>query len=164
MSERTREGLLVIGIGNAYRADDGIGPLVAARVERLSLSGVRVVARSGDALALIEDWSDAKAVILIDAASSGAPPGTIHRLDLTAGELPRELSLSSTHALGIAQAIGLARAIGRLPQQLIVYAIAGTCFEAGQQMTAPVRAIAGQAVERVVCDLRSQCGMTSERC
>ena len=34
---------LVVGIGNPFRGDDGVGPLVASRVARLGLPGVQVV-------------------------------------------------------------------------------------------------------------------------
>ena len=34
---------LVVGVGNPDRGDDGVGPVVAARVAALGLPGVRVV-------------------------------------------------------------------------------------------------------------------------
>jgi hydrogenase maturation protease len=145
---------LVIGIGNPDRADDGIGPLVAGTLASRRLDGVRVITRSGDALALLEDWADAEGVVLIDAAAPMSRPGAIHRVNPLRDPLPRELSRSSTHAFGIAEAIELARTFDRLPHQIVVYAVEGACFAPGRAMTANVAAVADELAERVVGELQ----------
>lgn len=150
--------LLVIGIGNPDRADDGIGPRVAARLARVE--GARVILRSGDALGLLDDWADADAVILIDAAAPLSQPGAIHRIDALSSSLPPSPPRSSTHLLAIAEAIELARALDRLPARMIVYAIEGMNFAPGAPMTAQVAAAAEQAAERIAEELH---GMRSAR-
>ena len=72
----------------------------------------------GEPVGLIEDWAGADAVIVVDAVSSGAPPGTIHRLDPLAEPIPAALSQGSTHAFGLAETIELARTLDRLPPRL----------------------------------------------
>ncbi len=111
-------------------------------------------AYEGEPVGLIEDWASADAVIVIDAVSSGAPPGTIHRLDPLSEPIPTALSQGSTHAFGLAETIELARALGRLPDRLTVYGIEGERFGAGDQLSAPVRS----AVEAVRLELREQLG------
>ena len=144
--------MVVIGIGNSDRADDGIGPLVAGRVRGRCDGGIRVLTRSGDALALIEDWARAQAAVLIDAAAPAGQPGRIHRIDLASEELPRNLSLSSTHAMGIAEATGLARELGRLPRRTILFAVEGACFDPGGAMSAEVAAAGDELVGRVISE------------
>ena len=85
----------------------------------------------GEPVGLIEDWSGADAVIVVDAVSSGAPPGTIHRLDPLSEPIPAALSQGSTHAFGLAETIELARTLDRLPARLTVYGIEGERFAAG---------------------------------
>ena len=155
MTSKGNRDTLVIGLGNSDCADDGIGPLVASRLAGGCLDGARVIARSGDMLALIEDWADCDAVVLIDAAALVSRPGTIHRIDLVSDELPRDLSLSSTHAFSMADAIGLARTLRMLPPWVIVYAIEGACFEPGAAMTAEVAAAVAEVADRVMDDLQS---------
>ena len=75
-------------------------------------------AYEGEPVGLIEEWTGADAVIVVDAVSSGAPPGTIHRLDPLAEPIPAALSQGSTHAFGLAETIELARALDRLPRRL----------------------------------------------
>lgn len=146
--------MLVVGIGNPDRGDDGIGPLVARRLRGHLPQGVAIIERSGDTLALIDDWTGHDAVILIDAAAPGTAPGRIHRIDLLNDELPAELSLSSTHAFGVAEAVGLARALGLLPAHLIAYAIEGTSFDPGAPLSRPAAAAADEVVVRVAAELR----------
>lgn len=147
--------VLVAAIGNQDRGDDGLGPLVAARLAGRLPAGVDVMTRSGDMLALIEDWASADALVLVDAAAALTAPGRIHRIDLATSELPRELALASTHAFGLADAIALARAIGRAPAHIIVFAVEGARFEAGAPMTPEVAAAADTVAMRIVAEAAS---------
>jgi hypothetical protein len=54
--------------------------------------------------------------IVVDAVSSNAQSGAIHRLDAVSTKLPAELYRGSTHALSVAEAVELARALERLPR------------------------------------------------
>jgi hydrogenase maturation protease len=128
----------VIGVGNEWRRDDAAGLVVARRLRDARLSGVRVVEHEGEPLDLIEEWSGADEVIVVDAVSSGAEPGAIHRLDARSTRLPAELFNGSTHALSVAEAVELARVLERLPRRLLVYGIEGRSFTAGRGLTAEV--------------------------
>ena len=145
-----RGDVLVIGIGNADRGDDAVGPLVARRLRGRLPRHVRILEQTGDMLALIALWTDARAVILIDAAAPLATPGRVHRIDLAASPLPAELSLSSTHGFGAIEAVELARALGTLPAEVDVYAIEGACFDAGAALTPEVAAAAATVAEAIV--------------
>lgn len=48
--------VLLVGIGNPDRGDDGVGPLVARQLLGRVPPNVAIIERTGDALALIEDW------------------------------------------------------------------------------------------------------------
>lgn len=146
-------GILVIGLGNPDCGDDGLGPLVARKVRNDDCTGARVIARSGDALALIEDWADSETVLLVDAAAMNSRPGCIHRINLITEALPSGLSLSSTHAFGIADAIGLARTLDMLPPHMIVYAVEGASFAPGTTMSAEVAAAADEVSRRIIHEL-----------
>jgi hydrogenase maturation protease len=128
-------------------------------VARGLLDQVQAVVRvhEREPVGLIEDWSGADTVIVVDAASSGAPPGTIHRLDPLSEPIPAAMSQGSTHAFGLAETIELARTLDRLPPQLTVYGIEGERFTAGEELSAPVRA----AVEAVRLDLLERLGKSA---
>src|SRR2546425_140515 len=80
-SKRTMEAaVLVIGVGNEYRSDDGVGLAVLRVLKAAGLPQTCFIESNGDAMGLLEAWAAATNVILIDAVASGAAPGTIHRL------------------------------------------------------------------------------------
>jgi hydrogenase maturation protease len=139
----------VIGVGNEWRGDDGAG-IAVARLLEPAPADVRVIAREGEPLDLIEEWTGTREAIVVDAAASGAEPGTVHALDATAGPLPVELFGQSTHALSVAEAVELGRALGRLPERLTVLGIEGASFRAGNGLTPAVES----AVTRVAAELR----------
>lgn len=140
---------LAIGVGNAWRRDDGVGPFVAERLAALGLPELAVTRASGEGASLIEAMSAAPRVWLFDAVASGAEPGTVHRLDAVARPVPQGFFSYSTHAFSVAEAIELARALGRLPAECRLYGIEGADFGSGQGLSAPVAAAAEAVVEEV---------------
>ncbi len=146
-----RERILVVGLGNPDRGDDGAGALVVRKLS--GLAGVRAMARSGDMLALIEDWAGFETVVLVDAAAPARAPGRIVRIDPLTDDLPTDLLPASSHAFGVAETLALARALGALPSRLVVYAIEGESFAAGAPLTPAVAAAADKAAVMIVSEL-----------
>ncbi len=153
MSGCAKPRVLVSGIGNPDRGDDGCGLEVVRRLRSRLPCGVRVIARSGDALALIEDWQGFAVVVVVDAAAAITRPGTIHRLDLTDSPLPAGFAISSTHAIGVAEAVELARCLRRLPCRLVAYLVEGERFTAGAPLSPAVAEALDEVVERIVVEL-----------
>jgi hydrogenase maturation protease len=139
----------VIGIGNAWRSDDGAGLAVARLLEGTLPPEVEVLEREGEPTSLIDSWEGAEAVWLVDAVSSGAEPGTLHRHDASSVELPARLFDTSTHHFGLAEAVEIARALGRLPSRAIVYGIEGANFDTGETLSPEVEAAAARVAAAV---------------
>jgi hydrogenase maturation protease len=136
--------VLVIGFGNPDCGDDAAGPLVARLLA--GRIAARVLERHGDALALLDEWRGADALVLIDAAAPMGSPGRIHPVDIAAADLPRGLAVGSTHAFGLPEAVALSRRLGTLPPRAMVYAIEGVCFDPGAPVSPAVaKAVAGLA-------------------
>jgi hydrogenase maturation protease len=165
---------LIIGVGNIYRSDDGVGICVVRRLREQVPSGVTILEESGEGAALLETWKGAAAVILVDAVQSGAPPGTIHRLDAHTAQIPSRFFHYSSHAISVAEAIELARALDVLPQRLLVYGIEGRNFAAGVGLSKEVEQAAAAVVAHMLDEVRalmaagtqganvSSCGGSSE--
>ena len=147
--------VVVIGVGNPDRGDDGVGLEVVGRLEGGVPDGVRLVRLSGaDAAGIMEAWSGAVRAIVVDAMVSGAAPGTVARFDAAAGPLPAGVRLASTHAMGAAEALELGRALGRLPQSLTVYGVEGATFSAGAGLSPEVAAAVEAAACRIIEEVR----------
>jgi hydrogenase maturation protease len=144
---------LIVGIGNPDRGDDAVGRIVARQLMQRAPADVRIVEHAGEATALLNDFRSARSAWLIDAAQSGSPPGTIHRIDCsTTDAVPPRGSLTS-HGFGAAEAIALARILGTLPLHCIVYAITAGQFALGAAPSPAVTLAAHDVVKRILAEL-----------
>jgi hydrogenase maturation protease len=147
--------MLVVGIGNRERGDDGFGPAVAQRLRGRVPPTVRILERSGDALTLIDDWDRIPSVIVIDAMAPISRPGRVHRIDLTDSTLPIGFAPPSSHAFGVAETVELARNLGRLPKLLTAYLVEGECFKTGAPLSPAVAGAVEDVAERLIVELSS---------
>ena len=142
-----RAGLIVIGLGNAFRGDDAAGLAVA----RALGDDPRVIVHEGEPIDLLDRWEGAGEVVVVDAARSGAAPGTVHRLDGLAAPVAAG---GSTHAFGLGETLALARALGRAPARVTVIGIEGEHFGASDELSPAVTT----AVAEVAAELRTRLG------
>lgn len=132
------ETVVVFGLGNADRGDDGVGPAVAGRLVGRDLPGVRVVSPA-EPVDLLDDGATADLVVVVDAVHSGRRPGTLMVRDATREPLPEWTGAIGTHALGLDAAVELLRALGRMPRQLVLVGVEAATFQAGAPLSPPVR-------------------------
>ena len=149
---------VVLGVGNAYRGDDAVGLAVAERV-RARAPELDVVVCEQEPIQLLDAWAGADLALLVDAVSSGAEPGKVHRLNATSEPVPATVFRGSTHAFGVPEVVELGRALGRLPGRLLLFGVEGAAFSAGDELTPAVAA----AVEPLVAELLEEAGCTSAR-
>lgn len=153
--------VIVIGVGNEYRGDDGVGRRVARELRLRAPRTMTILEATGEGTALLESWKGADTVILIDAVASGAYPGTIQRLDARAQPLPAGFLHTSTHAFGVAQAVEMARALDQLPRSLVIYGIEGKTFDPDTGLSPEVEHAAGEVVERVLREIQEGTSCTN---
>jgi hydrogenase maturation protease len=91
-------------------------------------------------------------VWVVDAVSSGAAAGTLHRFDAGARALPAALFRASTHHIGLPEAVELARAVDGLPEQLVVFGVEAGDVGVGGSLTPAVAA----AVERTAVAVQEE--------
>jgi hydrogenase maturation protease len=145
---------LIIGLGNDYRRDDGVGLYVARKLRQMNLPRTTVLEVGDGPGALLELWENQTPAILVDAVLSWSKPGTVFRFEAHLEPLPQKfISPSSSHGWGLAEAIEMARALNQLPPRLIVYGIEGKSFEVGLGLSRVVKKAAAEVVDRVVQDL-----------
>ncbi|MFE5704445.1 hydrogenase maturation protease [Rhodococcus koreensis] len=152
---------VVLGLGNDYRRDDGLGPAVAREVAARVAADIRVSTSDGDPTRMLDAWAGADLAVLVDAVVSEPPrPGTVHRFDPTAvAELPTPNT--STHGVGLATALELGRVLDRLPRRWVLYAVEVVDLGYGRGLS-PVAAGAVEPVVRaVLSELASTTGQQS---
>ena len=144
---------LVVGVGADSRSDDGAGPYVARQLANVVPSGsIETCVLTGDLTRLIDVCEGHSYVVVIDAARSDDPPGTIRRYHSTGGIASQADPSGSTHALGLIDTMRLALALGRLPGRVDILTIAGASFAPGAELSGSVRV----ACDRLVDALAAQ--------
>jgi hydrogenase maturation protease len=153
--------VVVISLGNRFRGDDAIGPFIAERLKEDSVdrhdgqAPRSIIEGKDDAMALVNAWEDAALAVVIDAAVSGALPGTVRRMETGEQVLPKDLARCSSHGLGLAEAVELGKALGRLPGRLVIFSIEAATLEQGVAMSPQVMAAADEVVRRVEAEIVS---------
>jgi hydrogenase maturation protease len=160
--ERAAAGprVLVAGIGNIFLADDGFGVALAGRLERLDLPrGVDVVDFGIRGMDLAYALAGYDAVVLLDAAQRGEPPGTLSVIE---PELEASDAVPEAHGMDPATVLALARSLGDVPPRTLVVTcepavvMTGEEDEIAAELSAPVRAALDAAmplVEELVAQL-----------
>lgn len=141
---------LIIGVGNEYRRDDGIGLIIARKIQKLKIPNIIIKEESGEGAALIDAWQGFENVTIVDAVSSGAKPGMIFRIEANKEKLPSKFFHYSTHAFSVAESVELARALNKLPRRLVILGIEGKNFKSGTNISSAVLT-AGEKVENMLC-------------
>ncbi|NUP37153.1 MAG: hydrogenase maturation protease [Streptomyces sp.] len=152
---RTTTRIAVIGVGNEFRRDDGVGWAVLARLRERAAQqppGTVLATCDGDPGRLIGLWEGADLAVVVDAAHAHpGVPGRVHRLELSGGLLAQPQTTSS-HGLGLGEAVELARALDVLPAHLVVYAVEGAESRLGTGLSPAVE----DAVEPLVRAVESE--------
>jgi hydrogenase maturation protease len=148
----TRPRIAVIGVGNEYRADDGVGPAVLAELEGRCPAGVDLVVADGEPSQLLDAWAERDLVVVIDAVlCEPATPGRIHRTSL--GRSKPGTGAASTHGLGIPDAVRLAEVLDLCPRELVVFAVEAADLGFGLGLSSEVAAAVPKVVEAVLAEV-----------
>lgn len=140
----------IIGLGNELRGDDAVGLLAARRLRARVDGRIEVVEAEMAGVEIMELMEGARGMILIDAVQSGQAPGTIHRLNASAGPISPLVFPHSSHAINAVDALELARTLGTLPPIVIVYGIEAGDTEAGHPLSPQVARSLEEVVERIL--------------
>jgi len=153
----------ILGVGSPS-GDDQAGWLVVRELERTDLT-VRLPCRASllsldrPGAQLIEYLEGADLVVLIDAMCSGAPPGTISRLD--AAQCTSRDRPVSGHEFGVVSALELARALGGLPACVLLYGIEIASVKPASQPSEAVLAAATHLAQIIARELAQRFGMSA---
>jgi hydrogenase maturation protease len=143
--------VLVAGIGNVFRTDDGFGPAVAARLAASDLpDGVRVVDYGirGVHLAydLLEPWD---ALVLVDALPDRGAPGSLAVLEIGADDVAPGGAVDAHGMDPAAVLAALGRLGGRLPDRTVLVGCQAADAGDGMGLTPAVTAAVDDAARAV---------------
>jgi len=145
-----REGndprIVVLGIGNTLLTDEGLGPQAVERLRHQASTHLELLDGGTLSYSLVPVVEEADALIVIDAARLGLPPGTVRRF--TGVRLDRLLRsrLVTAHEVGLKELFDMARLSGHLPRLRALIAVEPDVIDWGMALSPKVDA----AMERVI--------------
>ena len=146
------QSVIVIGLGNPFRRDDGIGPAFVTAFEPQVQPEVTLVATTRDPTVLMAAWADADLAIVVDAAvRQPSTPGRIHRY---ASGLPTDApAVGNTHAVGVSEVMQLATVLNRAPRHLVVFAVEAADTSVGYGLSPAVEAAIPKLTESILHEI-----------
>lgn len=147
--------IVVIGVGNPYRRDDGVGPAVVDLLYDRRVDAT-LVESDGEAAGLIAAWEERRLAILVDAVrAEPAHPGRVHRLVVPHPAAERARAASS-HGMDLGESVELARELDRLPGRMVVFAIEAADTGFGRGLTPAVRAAAERVADEIAVEIAAE--------
>lgn len=162
--------VLIAGVGNLLRRDDGFGVEVARRLQTVPLPPDVVVVETGIAgIALVQELQDGwDALVVVDAVDHGRAPGTVmfiepEVLDVDTVSFERRHDLLADMHLATPElAMMLARALGVLPPNVVLVGCQIAEPDAvGEGLTPPVAAAVEIAVREILRHVEELTGVGS---
>ena len=147
--------ILIAGVGNVLRGDDGFGIEVLNRLQRtLAVAGVEFFESGIAGISLVQKLMDGfDALIIIDALDRGGTPGQVYVLEPDAESLktpPSAHEATDLHQADPEVVLRMATALKVLPPRAwIVGCQAVDCDQLGAPLTEAVARAVPLAVERV---------------
>jgi hydrogenase maturation protease len=153
--------VLVSGVGNTLRCDDGFGVVAARKLEAMTWpEGVRVVETGISGMSLVYELMDGyDALIVMDIVDRGRPPGTIMLIEPDLAD-PASLThdqkhslTGNTHLATPSQVMLMAKSMGVLPTYALLVACQPLDAEGvGMELSPEVE----KAVDVAVAEVRTQ--------
>ena len=145
--------LLVAGVGNVLRRDDGFGAAVVASLGELP-AGVEVVETGIGGIALLQELlAGCDGLILIDAVDEGAAPGTVFVIE---PEVEEAEHVPDVHLANPERVLTMAKALGCLPPRIAIVGCQPAVVDELEQGLSPAVeravALAATTVEQTVRD------------
>ncbi len=144
--------ILVLGIGNPIRRDDGAGLHVVRRLRQEGLPpGVDALEVIGGWTALLDRLGECDRLIVVDAVDAGLPAGSVVDLDPAATRPGAKSPLAGGHSLDLGEALALAGTLG-LPRPSTVRVVgiqAEDLSSFSEECSPSVAASIGEACARV---------------
>ncbi|RLC87110.1 MAG: Ni,Fe-hydrogenase maturation factor [Chloroflexi bacterium] len=116
--------ILVLGLGNPLRGDDGVGPRVVEELTRRGLPEGVTALDGGtgglDLLQVLEGW---ERVVVVDAADVGREPGQFVRFTPDQARLVAAGDRFSLHHAGLSEVLTLADALGRALPEMVIFGV-----------------------------------------
>jgi hydrogenase maturation protease len=146
--------VLVLGLGNPLRGDDGVGPRVIEELNRRGLpEGVTALDGGTDGFDLLHVLAGWERAIIVDAADVGREPGQYVRFTPEEARLVESADGFSLHNAGLAEVLALAKAVGQPLPELVIFGVQPEKIGWGEGLSPAVEAALPDIVNAVLNEI-----------
>jgi len=139
--------ILIAGIGNKLKCDDGFGPKVIEELVKLQLpSEVDVVDYGTSAFKVLFDLENYDFVIFVDAIDKERRPGEVFVVKPYLNEVKEEVLKISLHEVELEKILKIAKVLKVLPSEVIIVGCQPKILSNGLKMSREVE----EAVKKTV--------------
>jgi hydrogenase maturation protease len=146
--------IVVLGVGNIIMGDEGVGVRCVERIEAEHLLPASVVVIDGGTSTneVMGELEGLDLLVIVDAVVTGAPPGTLVRLE--GKEIPTAFSNKlSPHQHGINDLLATLTFMGRAPNRVVLHGVVPHRIELGLELSAELAAVVPALVANVVAEV-----------
>lgn len=163
MARSTRSSVVVLGLGNLLRRDEGLGIRALERLQEHYLlpNGVQVVDGGTLGLDLLCYLEEAQRLLVLDAALTDGPPGTLLRV--ADDEVPAFFGMrTSPHEIALPDLLAVTRLRGTAPREVVVLGMQPEALALGWELSPAVAARLDALADAAADELR-RWGLNIER-
>lgn len=152
--------ILVVGVGNPYRCDDGIGPEIIKILKVTPDECFVLIDCGNDSLILLDQIMEYEWAIIIDAVQMLESPGTVKLFTLTEAKLKITSDGLSTHGFGLAEMLELVERLG-IKTKIKIIGVQPKHIGFGENLSAEVQQKIPEILhlieqEKYLCAMQSQ--------
>jgi len=149
--------VVVLGVGNLLRQDEGVGVHAVRVLASLGLAEKVELVDGGTAVfEALSAWSEIGKLVIIDALHAGRAPGMIARVSLK-DIADRTAPALSLHEQGLLDALALLRQGGLRVGEVVIYGVEPAEMEWGTELSEPV----AECLPRLAARIQEELGLPS---
>lgn len=142
----------VVALGNPFREDDGVGPMLLDRLREHDLPDVELVDLGDPGFRLVHVLADYSAVVIVDAVDFGAEPGTFDVFD--PAETDTSQAERSSHKTDVFELLDVSNAVEG-ETTVRVFGVQPKSVDFGDELTDEVAAVLPQATQELLDTVRT---------
>lgn len=136
--------ILLVGVGNTLRGDDGIGAYICSCIDALKMPGVQTLVTQQLDTALLDELTEADHIIIADASFEGKAVDFFK----VSGNEP--IPVSSSHHMSAPLLMQMAKTIYQKELSMMICAVAGYRFSMKEKLSARAKKNADKAVAVII--------------
>ncbi|MBL0356026.1 MAG: hydrogenase maturation protease [Chitinophagaceae bacterium] len=143
--------ILIVGIGNTLRGDDGIGAYICSCFDQLHIDGVKTMLTQQLHTEMVDELLCYDHIVFADASITGEP------VDFYPLKKEEVVPVSSSHHVNAVLLNALAKQLYQKDLPIMICSVSGENFEMGEGLSATAKKNADNAID-IICNwIRGKC-------